>query len=161
MSFETNNYDEYPNYDMDEQSQKGSKAMATTSMVLGIISLVVCLCFLLSVPLGIASLILGIIVLATKRNGKSFAIAGIVTSALSLITTVVLIVVMSPYIEYGMKLSSDPQAIVTMIEDYENDGTIPQEVLDIFGGDESTAKEFMDGFVQSYGETYGVDTTNE
>ena len=152
MSFEPNSYDNYSENPMGEQ--QGSKSMAVTSMVLGIIALVICICFFLSIPLGIVSIILGIIVLTKRKNGKSFAIAGIVTSVVSILVSVVTLVTMMPYINFGMELSKDPQAIVTMIEDYQEDGTIPQNVLDICDGNEEMAKAFMEGFIQSYGENY-------
>lgn len=152
MSFEPNSYDNYSNT-VDEQTQ-GNKSMAITSMVLGIISLVVCICFVLSIPLGIVSIILAIIVLVKKRNGKSFAIAGIVTSAISIVTSIVTIVLMMPYIQFGMEISKDPNALSVMIEEYQEDGTIPQSVLDLCDGNEEMAKAFMDGFTQSYIDTY-------
>ena len=31
-------------------------------------------------------------------------------------------------------------------QQYKEDGTIPESVLDMFGGDEELAKQFMDGF---------------
>lgn len=152
MSFDSNPYD---NYSQEPQSNESGKGMAITSMVLGIIALVICLCFILSIPLGIVSIILAIIVLVKKKNGKSFAIAGIVTSAISIIASVVVLASAMPFVQFGMELSSNPQAIVDMINDYEQDGTIPQEVLDLCKGDETVAKSFMEGFVQSYSDAYG------
>lgn len=149
MSSEQNSYDTYPENPTGEQRQ-GNKGMAVASMVLGIIALVICLCFILSIPLGIVSIILAIIVIVKKKEGKSFAITGIVTSAISIIISIVTLVAMMPYINFGMELSKDPQTIVTMVEDYQEDGTIPQNVLDIFSGNEEMAKAFMEGFVQSY-----------
>lgn len=155
MSFNSQPYDDYSNGDINEQSQNGSKSMAVTSMVLGIIALVICLCFILSIPLGIVSIILAIIVLVKKKNGKPFAITGLVTSIISILVSIVTLTTMMPYVEFGMELSKDPQAIVTMIDDYQQDGTIPQNVLDMCGGNQEVAKSFMDAFVQSYDDAVG------
>ncbi|MGN1412076.1 MAG: DUF4190 domain-containing protein [Oscillospiraceae bacterium] len=152
MSFNAQSYENYSNDGMNEPSQNGSKSMAITSMVLGIVALVICLCFILSIPLGIVSIILAIIVLVKKKNGKPFAITGLVTSILGILVSIVTLISMMPYIQFGMELSKDPNAIVTMIDDYQQDGTIPQNVLDICGGNEEMAKSFMEGFVQSYGD---------
>ena len=73
------------------QPQQG-KGLAIASMVLGIVSIVLCCCFYyLAFPCGILALIFGIIVIKNKRLGKGMAIAGIITSSVALVFAVLLI----------------------------------------------------------------------
>ena len=59
------------------------KGLCITSLVLGIISLVFCCVYVISIPCAILALIFGII--GVKSATKGMAIAGIITSAISLI----------------------------------------------------------------------------
>ena len=72
-----------------EQGNQGGKGLAIASMVIGIISLLISCCY--GGFLGVIALILGIISLATRRNGKGMAIAGVITSVIAIIITVVAI----------------------------------------------------------------------
>ena len=74
-----------------QQPQQG-KGLAIASMVLGIVSIVLCCCFYyLAFPCGILGLIFGIIVIKNKRPGRGMAIAGIITSSVALVFAVLLI----------------------------------------------------------------------
>lgn len=66
--------------------QNKSNAMSIISMIFGILSLICC-CFYGPIGFGLAAtgIILGIIVLATKRPGAGMAVAGIVCGIIGLI----------------------------------------------------------------------------
>ena len=73
-------------------SQSGGNGFGIASMVLGILALVFfCGCF--NIPLAIISIIFAIIHINRKTGSIGFAIAGLVTSAISVILTVIMIVV--------------------------------------------------------------------
>ena len=70
-----------------------SVTISIIAMVLGIISLVFsCCCYALSIMLGIAAIVLGIIGLKKEKKGKGFAIAGIVTGAVGLSFAIIMFV---------------------------------------------------------------------
>ncbi len=121
--------------------------MATTSMVFGILALVTCICFCTSIPFGIVSIILAVIVLVRKKNGKPFAITGIITSAIGILVSLVALLLTMPYVEDMQEFAQNADQYV---EEYQEDGTIPQVILDICNNDEEAAEQFMDGFVSSY-----------
>lgn len=61
-----------------------SKGYAITSMVLGIVSLVVCCLPYITVPAALIGLIFGIVSLKGGYGGRGMAIAGIVTSSVAI-----------------------------------------------------------------------------
>lgn len=71
-----------------EPYQPVSQAFGITSMVLGILSLVL-FCTCINIPLAIAAIIFGIIQLTKKGTSKAMPVAGIVTSALSIVLFIV------------------------------------------------------------------------
>lgn len=147
MSFDPNDYNN--SYNMDENMQpnnSGSKGMAIASMVLGILALVTCICYCPAIPFALISIILAIIVLAKRKNGKPFAITGIVTSAIAVVVSVAVLVISGPIAENMTDLMENSDAYT---QQYKQDGTIPESVLDMFGGNEELAKQFMDGFSSS------------
>lgn len=82
------------------QSQPSS-GMAISSMVLGIISLVLSCLFLGWIP-AVISLIQGILALATDKPGKGMAISGIVMSAVTLFFTAFLLIMFMLGIETAL-----------------------------------------------------------
>jgi hypothetical protein len=52
-----------------------------------------------------------------------------------------------PYVEDMQEFAQNADQYV---EEYQEDGTIPQVILDICNNDEESAEQFMDGFVSSY-----------
>ncbi|MCI7131764.1 MAG: DUF4190 domain-containing protein [Lachnospiraceae bacterium] len=72
-------------------SQPNRNGFGIASMVLGILALVF-FCGCINIPLAIISIIFGIIHINRKTGSIGFAIAGIVTSAISVILTVIMIV---------------------------------------------------------------------
>lgn len=69
------------------------KGMAITSMVLGIVSIVIAILWFIAAPVAIAAVILGIISLVKKHGGKGMSITGIVTGAVTVFIIVPLILV--------------------------------------------------------------------
>ena len=77
----------------ENNNNKNSVGLGVASMVLGIIAVVFSCCFYyISIPCAIIGLILGAASLALKKGGKGMAIAGLVTSIVSLVPTVIAIV---------------------------------------------------------------------
>jgi O-antigen ligase len=144
MDFEPNAYNEVP---QEVEENKGSRTMAIVSMILGIIALVSCVCYCSAIPLGIVGIILAIIVLAKKKNGKPFAITGLVTSILGVVCSAVVLILYMPMVD---NLEEFMNNVDEYVEDYQEDGTIPDTILEMFGGNEDLAKNFMDGFSSSY-----------
>ena len=67
-----------------QQASAGSKGLAITALVLAIIGAVTSLAFI-GVPLAIVALILGIVALARRANGKGMSIAAVIVSSISLL----------------------------------------------------------------------------
>lgn len=77
----------------ENNNNKNSVGLGVASMVLGIIALVMSCCFYyISIPCAIIGLLLGAASLALKKGGKGMAIAGLVTSIVSLVPAVIAIV---------------------------------------------------------------------
>lgn len=73
--------------------KKGNlKGLAVASMIIGIVSIVLSLTIYFSIPLAIISIILGIIALVKKADGKEKAIAGIICSAVGIILVIIMLV---------------------------------------------------------------------
>lgn len=89
----TYSYDQQGGYQMEEQA-KGS-GMAIASMVCGILSIVLCCIWYLSVVLAIVAIVLGIISNVKKMGGKGMAIAGIVTGAIGIVFSIGLIILVA------------------------------------------------------------------
>ncbi|WP_316307610.1 DUF4190 domain-containing protein [Clavibacter michiganensis] len=87
-----------------------SKGLSITSMVLGIVSVVTVLFWFLSVPLGIAALVTGI--LGRKRNAgaKGFWLTGIITGVIGIILSIILVVIAIAFVN-------------TVVQNGEIDGT--------------------------------------
>jgi len=58
------------------EQQNGGKGLSIAAMVLGIVAVVLCCIWYLSIPCAILAIIFGII--GKKRDGKGMAIAGLV-----------------------------------------------------------------------------------
>ncbi len=71
--------------------QSEGKGMAIASMVLGIVSVALCLYWFLSIPAGIVAIVLG--VLARRKGvGAGMALAGIITGAVGFVFGLVIVV---------------------------------------------------------------------
>jgi hypothetical protein len=74
-----------------QEAPQGGKGMAIASMVLGIVGMVLCCIWYISIPCAIVGLVLGI--MHNKKNTKSgMATAGIVCSIIAIILAVAIIV---------------------------------------------------------------------
>ncbi|MCM1282426.1 MAG: zinc-ribbon domain-containing protein [Muribaculaceae bacterium] len=74
----------------------GATGMAITSMVLGIIALLVCCCvkwWWLTVGLAVVSIVLGALALNRHTTGKDMAIAGIVCSGIALVLKLIVVLI--------------------------------------------------------------------
>lgn len=92
--YQQNNQNPYPNnqYQYGQYQQyptpepPKSNGMAVGSLICGILGILLSCClWYIAIPLSIAGLVLGILVLKNKKGGKSLAIVGIVLSAISII----------------------------------------------------------------------------
>ena len=83
-------------------SQPGGNGFGIAAMVLGILALVF-FCGCINIPLAIISIIFAIIHINRKTGSIGFAIAGIVTSTISVILTVIMIV---GFMYYGIGTTS-------------------------------------------------------
>lgn len=72
-------------------NQQGSSGMAVASMVLGILSIVLCCMWYAALPMGIIGLILGIVSLKKGNLGAGMAKAGIVTSVIGIVFVLVIL----------------------------------------------------------------------
>jgi len=70
-----------PQYEVPQQNRK--KGLSITSLILGIIAVILCCCFGW-IP-GLVGLILGIIALVKEPSGKGLAIPGVILSAISIV----------------------------------------------------------------------------
>lgn len=81
----------------DEIQQKtggGNIGVAIAAMVCGIISIPCCCLWLFSAVLAVAAIVLGIIAISQKYDGKGMAIAGIVTGGVGLLLVIFWFLVM-------------------------------------------------------------------
>ena len=108
-------------------SQPNRNGFGIASMVLGILALVF-FCGCINIPLAIIAIIFAIIHINRKTGSNGFAIAGIVTSVISVILTVILIVA---FMNFGIGTTSWMYS-ETLPFEYFMDG---DDYYDDFGGD--------------------------
>ena len=108
-------------------SQPGGNGFGIASMVLGILALVF-FCGCINIPLAIISIIFAIIHINRKTGSIGFAIAGMVTSVISVILTVIMIVAFM----YAGVGSTTWMYSETLPFEYFMDG---DDYYDDFGGD--------------------------
>lgn len=85
-----------------QMPQKKSNGMAIASMVLGIISLLLFCIPYFAIPASIVGLILGIISIRGKKDGKGMAIAGIILSSIALLIGVLIIILSAAIASSGL-----------------------------------------------------------
>lgn len=95
MDYNMNNY--MQNNNNGEMKEQPVSPLAIASLVLGIIGLITCCCY--GGIIGIVGLVLGIMVLVLKMDGRNIAIAGIIVSALSILGTVVIVLMATSYMQ--------------------------------------------------------------
>ena len=72
-----------------EPAPQGGKGMAIASLVLGIVSLALCLYWFVALPAGIVAVVLGVIARG-KGVGKGLALGGIITGAIGVLFGIIL-----------------------------------------------------------------------
>ncbi len=76
-----------------EPVQAKNNGMAIGSMICGIISLLLSCCFwYVALPVAIAGIVLGILVIKNKKGGKGMAIAGLVLSGITVIIAILALI---------------------------------------------------------------------
>lgn len=121
---------------MYSEPQKPSQAFGIASMVLGIISLVL-FCSCLNVPLAIVAVILGVIQLAKAGTGKGMAIAGIITSCLSIVLLIGFVVMFMLSANFAEAFEQGMQEGLEMYE-YNYDELFPEDFEGEFDFDDDT-----------------------
>ncbi|MBE6853882.1 MAG: hypothetical protein E7505_10515 [Ruminococcus sp.] len=132
------------------EETKSKKGLSIAALIFGIISM---LCCCMGFPFAIIGLILAIIALVKRSGGKGMAIAGIITSGITLVISTIVAVSLipfAPYVEGFVELGENAEEC---IEEYEEYGVLPdvvQEMIDDGLMTEDDAKIFMDSFSTSY-----------
>lgn len=85
---EVNNVESEVNQSTNTTPTNDKKGFSIAALVLGIIALVLCCIWYVSIPCGIIALILGIIGLKSSKRGMS--IAGIISGAIGIVLTAVI-----------------------------------------------------------------------
>ena len=129
--------------------ENGSKGLSVAALIFGILGI---LCCCIGFPFAIIGLILAIMALAKRKAGKGLAVAGLITSLITLIISTIVGVSMVPFMPYVGEMKEffeDPQAAIT---EYEEDGTYPAWVDHMINDGQITEEEadqIMDQMVQS------------
>ena len=129
--------------------ENGSKGLSVAALIFGILGI---LCCCIGFPFAIIGLILAIMALAKRKAGKGLAVAGLITSLITLIISTIVGVSMVPFMPYVGEMKEffeDPQAAIT---EYEEDGTYPAWVEHMINDGQITEEEadqIMDQMVQS------------
>lgn len=101
-----------PQFQESMQPQQGGNGLAIVSLVLGILSLVTCCFMYFSLPASIAGLITGILNIKKQNPGKGMAIAGIITSSISLLLAIIgIILVLTIGQGLGMDILKELEAM--------------------------------------------------
>ena len=87
---EVNNVESEVNQATNTAPANDKKGFSIAALVLGIIALILCCIWYVSIPCGIIALILGIIGLKSSKRGMS--IAGIITGVIGMILSIVLVI---------------------------------------------------------------------
>ena len=87
---EVNNVESEVNQATNTAPANDKKGFSIAALVLGIIALVLCCIWYVSIPCGIIALILGIMGLKSSKRGMS--IAGIITGVIGMILSIVLVI---------------------------------------------------------------------
>ena len=87
---EVNNVESEVNQATNTAPANDKNGFSIAALVLGIIALVLCCIWYVSIPCGIIALILGIIGLKSSKRGMS--IAGIITGVIGMILSIVLVI---------------------------------------------------------------------
>ncbi len=84
-------YGQYQQYQTPDQPQ--SNGMAVGSLICGILGILLSCClWYIAIPLAIAGLVLGILVVKNRKGGRNLAIAGIVLSSISIVLAIIVVI---------------------------------------------------------------------
>ncbi|SEK36181.1 hypothetical protein SAMN02910353_00557 [Ruminococcus sp. YRD2003] len=118
------------NYYRMPEKQPKRLAFALCSFIFSLLPILLC-CFnvypavtVFLLLVSVLALVLGIISLASHRDGKGFAIAGIIVSALMIVSLLFSLIFLSEPLKDMMKFSENAQEY---IDDYEETGEVPEE----------------------------------
>lgn len=114
------------------------RGMAITSLVFGIIAVVLCLIpFIgfISIVGGLVAVAVGIIALAKKKPGRGMSIAGVIMGGLGLIVAVIVTIVTLVLINAGVESMSEPRSVT-----YTVTTNVPAEV-EYFDGEATTTEQ--------------------
>lgn len=101
---------------------EGSKGLSIAALIMGILSM---LCCCIGFPFAIVGIILAVIVLVKGKNGKGLAIAGLITSGITLVISIIAavsIIPVMPYMEGWIEFGSNAESYM---EEYDEYGTYP------------------------------------
>ncbi len=143
---ETNNPYQY-GYNQPVQQTNGSKGLAITSLVLGIITLIGSAFVIGTLPFALAAIITGVIAITKNKAGKGMAIAGVITAIIGAVISCILIAVTIPYISLGMEIVQNAPEIV---ENYQENGEIPETLEELDEQYPGFAEAFMEEFIVEY-----------
>ena len=131
------------------EEQNASKGLSAASLILGILSM---LCCCIGFPFAIIGIILAIVSLVKHKGGKGLAVAGLITSGITMIISVITaisLVPVMPYIDGWMDFGQNAQSYM---EEYEEYGTYPPVIDDMIDDGlitEEEAEQTMDQMMQS------------
>ena len=129
--------------------ENGSKGLSVCALIFGILGI---LCCCVGFPFAIIGLILAIIALAKHKAGKGLAIAGLITSLITLIISAYMAISVLPYTD---EIVDYTQNIETYVEQYQEDGSFPplyEKFISEGKMTEEQAQQFMDMVVSSAGQ---------
>lgn len=75
-----------------QQYQEAKKTFGIVSLICGIVAILCCISFIIGIPAGIVGIIMGCMSLKKKEASKGLPIAGIITSSLGILLTIILLI---------------------------------------------------------------------
>lgn len=106
QNMQQNNYQQYQSYTDQLKPEQDKKTLAIVSLVLGIISLVCCMCPGVPIISSIAAVIVGAISINKKQGGKGMAIAGVILGSIGILMGIVSLVTFIMAISNGNSVIS-------------------------------------------------------
>ena len=75
-----------------QQCQETKKTFGIISLICGIVAILCCISFIIGIPAGIVGIVMGCVSLKKKEASKGIPIAGIITSSLGILLTIILLI---------------------------------------------------------------------
>lgn len=133
-----------------------SKGLSIAAFIFGLLGILLCC---INFPCAIIGLILAIIALAKRSGGKGFAIAGLITSLITLIVSAFVGIAMMPVMPYMNGFIDLGQHAQEYVEEYEESGEYPPVIQDMMDDgllNDDAAKQTMDQFVENLKKTGSI-----